>query len=67
LLLALTGGEEYELLVAMPAKFGEAEAREFARSFDLPLTRIGVLAEGTEVIVVHDGQPLDLGGGFSHF
>ena len=39
---ALTSGEEYELLVAMPAAF-DIRVDEFEREFGLPLTAIGVV------------------------
>ena len=35
------GGEDYELLVAMPEEFGEKEARDCQRTTRVPLTRIG--------------------------
>lgn len=64
---ALRGGEEYELLVALPTSFGESDARAFVRAFDLPLTCIGEIAEGNGVTVMRAGKPWDVGGGFSHF
>jgi thiamine-monophosphate kinase len=64
---ALEGGEEYELLVALPPEFGVAEARSFVWTFELPLTRIGDVHPGAGVTVRHEGRVLDLGGGFSHF
>ncbi len=67
IVLALRGGEEYELLVALPTSFGESDARAFVRAFDLPLTCVGAIAEGTGVSVVRAGKPWDIGGGFSHF
>jgi len=64
---ALQGGEEYELLVALPASFGEAEVPEFEHRFRLALTRVGTVREGAGVTVLRGGQPIDVGGGFSHF
>jgi thiamine-monophosphate kinase len=66
-MLALQGGEEYELLVALPPAFGEAESRWFVRSFDLPLTCVGEVVAGAGVTVLRDGRPWEVGGGFSHF
>jgi len=65
--LALRGGEEYELLVALPESFGESDARAFVRAFDLPLTSVGEIAQGNGVTVMRAGRPWDVGGGFSHF
>ena len=63
--VALVGGEEYELLVTLPEGFGEAEG--FGRRFNLPLTRIGGVAVGEGVRVLRDGRPMQPGRGFSHF
>jgi thiamine-monophosphate kinase len=64
---AVAGGEEYELLVALPDAFGTAPAAEFARRFDLPLTRIGAVESGAGVILERQGRPIDPPPGFSHF
>lgn len=57
--LALTGGEDYELLFTAPR---DAEVR-------LPATSIGAIIEGREVRVLDDeGQPIQLGRtGYRHF
>jgi thiamine-monophosphate kinase len=64
---ALRGGEEYELLVALPPSFGQSDARAFVRAFDLPLTCVGEITEGAGVSVLRAGMPWNVGGGFSHF
>jgi thiamine-monophosphate kinase len=64
---AVRGGEEYELLVALPPGFGDPEARGFVRAFELPLTCVGEIAEGAGVVVFRGGRPWEIGGGFSHF
>ncbi|MGD8727668.1 MAG: thiamine-phosphate kinase [Gemmatimonadales bacterium] len=64
---ALLSGEEYELLVALPRDFGDDDATEFADQFDLPLTRIGELREGTGVVVMEGGEPVEVGGGYGHY
>lgn len=64
---ALVGGEEYELLVTLPRKFGEADAAEFRQRFDLELTQVGSATAGGGVTVLRDGQPVAVQGGFSHF
>ena len=63
---AALGGEDYELLVALPASFGPAEAVAFAAAVGLPLTRIGTVREGSGLLLLQGGQPLDLQG-FDHF
>jgi thiamine monophosphate kinase len=49
---ALSGGEEFELLVAARAPLPE---EEFQRLFGIPLTRIGRVVEGPAVARVMDG------------
>lgn len=63
---AAEGGEDYELLAAMPAEFDRAEAAEFEAACDLALTRIGRTAEGTGVLATLGGRPLALRG-YDHF
>ena len=61
---ALTGGEEYELLVAMPAA-AAIDTAAFAERFGVPLTEIGVVEpEGAEPVTVI-GERVDRGG-FDH-
>jgi thiamine-monophosphate kinase len=58
---ALAGGEEYELLVALPASDAGRIAASFLAEFSLPLTEIGSL-------VAADSIPrVELGGGHDHF
>ena len=64
---AIAGGEEYELLVALPGETADSLGREFEVEFGVPLTHIGRIEEGTGVRVVRNGQPVDVEGGFSHF
>lgn len=63
--IPLVSGEEYELLIALPAAF--AAATEFADRFGLPLTRIGVVEVGKGVVVTKDGAPVDVPAGYVHF
>lgn len=69
--LALHGGEDYELLVALPAEAGtEARVEEFEEVFDLSLTRVGRVETGEGVWVQsHEGSPPRLlsRGGHDHF
>jgi thiamine-monophosphate kinase len=66
-LLAVASGEEYELLVALPPGFGDAQARAFAEAHDLPLTRIGGCALGRGVRFTDRGVPVSAPGGYDHF
>ncbi|MEO8090164.1 MAG: thiamine-phosphate kinase [Gemmatimonadales bacterium] len=61
---AAEGGEDYELLVALPARFEAMNL--FVRECGIPLTRIGFAAEGAGVVFRLAGQPLELRG-FNHF
>jgi thiamine-monophosphate kinase len=64
---AARSGEEYELLVAMPRRFGTAGARAFRRATGLPLTRIGACTTGRGVRMTHDGRLVTPPPGFDHF
>lgn len=61
---AAEGGEDYELLVALPQEFQDASG--FTRDCGLPLTPIGVVAEGSGVRFLMSGAPIELRG-YSHF
>jgi len=67
--LALSGGDDYELLFAAPpAAAAEVEAR--AAAAGVPVARIGRFTEGPAEVAVQDarGAPLALPkGGWSHF
>ena len=64
---AVLGGEEYELLVALPGDWPDDHVHEFTATFDVSLTRVGAVRGGRGVRVERDGEPVDIGGGFSHF
>ncbi len=67
--LCLTGGDDYELLLAVPPG-AESALAAAAQATGIPVTRIGAVASGAaEVRVIgHDGAPLALSrGGWSHF
>ncbi len=64
---AAASGEEYELLVALPARFGERDARAFARVTGVPLTRIGRCERGEGVHLTEHGQSVTAPPGFDHF
>jgi thiamine-monophosphate kinase len=61
---AAEGGEDYELLVALPERFADAEA--FVLDCGIPLTRIGHASPGNGVKFVSAGSPVELRG-FNHF
>ncbi len=66
--LVLSGGEDYELLLAAPPGALERLAANFERTFDVPLTRVGAVVEGEAVEIVDEtGSPLEAGFGFDHF
>ncbi|MYA34166.1 MAG: thiamine-phosphate kinase [Gemmatimonadales bacterium] len=64
--LLLAGGEDYELLLAVPAGAMRDAERAFAATFDLPLTRIGSAREGEGLTVSGRSNPA-LPAGFDHF
>lgn len=67
---ALHGGEDYELLVALPEPVSPEEVEKFHESFDLPLTRVGEVGPGTGVRVrpERDAEPgIPDAGGWDHF
>lgn len=62
---ALSGGEDYELLFAVPARRRRGFEKIAGREVDI--TCIGELVPGADVVLDRDGQLEPLGGGFSHF
>ena len=65
----LTGGDDYELLLAVPPD-REAALHDAAREAGIPVTRIGSFRAGAPGVMVRgpDGEPLSLPkGGWSHF
>jgi thiamine-monophosphate kinase len=63
---AAEGGEDYELLAALPAEFGSADAARATAATGIPLTRIGNVEAGDGVAFLEDGGPVRLHG-FDHF
>ena len=61
---AAEGGEDFELLVALPREF--RGAGEFTSACGLPLTRVGVVEGARGVRFLLDGHPVSLKG-FDHF
>ena len=63
---AASGGEDYELLVAMPPEFGEPEAQALAAKCGVPFSRIGAVSAGQGATFWSEGAVVELTG-FSHF
>jgi len=63
---AAESGEDYELLVALPATFVTEDALAFRSVAGLPLTRVGEVRAGAGVHAVLGGAPVALTG-FDHF
>ena len=69
LAICLTGGDDYELLLAVPPA-SEAALRHSAQTAGLAVARIGSFRAGPPSVLVRgpDGQPMTLlTGGWSHF
>jgi thiamine-monophosphate kinase len=64
---ALVSGEEYELLAALPSGVAEDDAAAFEEAFELPLTRMGRVEQGSGVTLLADGAPVDLPTGYRQF
>ena len=65
---ALAGGDDYELLFAVPLKWRGRLRQAQQRAATPPLTRIGVLtATRNKYVVVHDSRREQLPGGFEHW
>jgi len=61
---AAEGGEDFELLVALPPRFAAAET--FRRECGIELTQIGTVGEGSGVRFLFKGREIGLKG-FDHF
>ncbi|MGH7518815.1 MAG: thiamine-phosphate kinase, partial [Gemmatimonadales bacterium] len=63
---AAEGGEDYEVLVALPPLFGVRDAAELTHACGVPLTAIGVVKPGAGVRFSLHGVDVPLKG-FDHF
>src|ERR687886_1447558 len=62
-ILAATGGEDYELLICAP----EPVVDSMAAVVDVPLTMIGEVREGADVLFRRGGEPVEGLSGWDHF
>ena len=63
---AAEGGEDFELLVALPPEFDSSAAETFVWECDAALTRVGTVVQGSGLHASLDGHPVRLMG-FDHF
>jgi len=63
---AAEGGEDYELLVALPSEFEDVDVAAFEVATRLPPTRVGRAVEGAGVHCTLGGRPVRLRG-YDHF
>ena len=65
---AIVGGDDYELLFAVPKRAGRLLRAVHRRVASPPLTRIGVFTkDASEFVVARDGQDEALPRGYEHF
>jgi thiamine-monophosphate kinase len=64
---ALSGGDDYELLFALPPKRTRHLHALAGQARGLTLTRIGRLTREAELVLVHDDRVQSLPDGFAHF
>lgn len=65
-IFAARGGEDYELLAALPGEFGAPEQARFEREVGVSLTSIGAVLAGEGVELRLAGQAVPIPG-FDHF
>jgi len=67
LVIATAGGDDYELLFAVPRRARGRLATVIRQARGIPITRIGQLTREPETVLVRDGVPEPLPPGFVHF
>jgi thiamine-monophosphate kinase len=67
ILAAAAGGDDYELLFAVPRRARRRLETVRRQSRGLALTRIGVLTKEPEIRLLRGGRPEPLPPGFAHF
>ena len=60
---ALSGGEDYELCFTAPPGAVEDALDEFKETFEVPLTKVGFVEEGSGIVILNSDEP----AGFDHF
>jgi thiamine-monophosphate kinase len=55
---ALGGGDDFELLFAIPAKICREAEKKFRKKFSVPLTEIGVITQNPKVLYLKNGRIL---------
>ena len=64
---ACSGGDDYELLFAVPRQAGGRLRSVIRAARGVPITRIGELTKEPEVVLLREGRSEPLPAGFSHF
>jgi thiamine-monophosphate kinase len=64
---AVSGGEDYELLLAVPPRWRGRLKHVMRHVAQPPLTRIGALTRAEPIVLVRDGRESSLPDGFEHF
>jgi thiamine-monophosphate kinase len=64
---SIAGGEDYELLFAVPKRAGGRLRTAISQGRRVPVTRIGELTAGKAVVLRRDGREGPLPAGFVHF
>ena len=64
---AVAGGDDYELLLAVPAKYRGRFRAVVQQARGVPLTRIGELTKDRDLVVVRGDRQEPLPAGFLHF
>jgi thiamine-monophosphate kinase len=65
--IALSGGEDYELLFAVPKRRTRLFLAAVRQGGETEVTRVGVCTKGLDVVLVANGERCQLPGGFKHF
>ncbi len=64
---AAAGGDDYELLFAVPRRARGRLATVIRQARGIPITRVGRLTKEPDTVIVRDGVPEPLPPGFVHF
>lgn len=64
---AVAGGDDYELLFAVPRRARGRLATVIRQARAVPVTRVGQLTKEPDIVLVRDGAPEPLPLGFLHF